>query len=152
MFALTRVMGSTVKGSSASSSERFLMFAGRRSFSACCSHLTTDPAALLPSATLQVPSTYKQQSLDQSSILEYSSPSTSSILMQYSMISTATNNVTKSLFVWIHDFLSSGDESTINSQHGSGLWFISTLKRRRKMMNKHKLRKRRKKNRMKTKK
>lgn len=33
-----------------------------------------------------------------------------------------------------------------------GLWFISTLKRRRKMMNKHKLRKRRKKNRMKSKK
>jgi hypothetical protein len=68
------------------------------------------------------------------------------------MLSTATNNVTTSLVVWIHDFLSSGDESTINSQHGSGLWFISTLKRRRKMMNKHKLRKRRKKNRMKTKK
>jgi len=35
---------------------------------------------------------------------------------------------------------------------GTGIWFISTLKRRRKMMNKHKLRKRRKKNRMKSKK
>ena len=34
----------------------------------------------------------------------------------------------------------------------NGIYFISTLKRRRKMMNKHKLRKRRKKNRMKNKK
>jgi hypothetical protein len=33
-----------------------------------------------------------------------------------------------------------------------GLWLISTMKRRNKMMNKHKLRKRRKKNRMKSKK
>jgi hypothetical protein len=32
-----------------------------------------------------------------------------------------------------------------------GLYWISTMKRRRKMMNKHKLRKRRKKNRMKNK-
>lgn len=39
-----------------------------------------------------------------------------------------------------------------NSEDDLGIWFISTLKRRRKMMNKHKLRKRRKKNRMKSKK
>mmetsp|Transcript_25310 Transcript_25310/g.62317 ORF Transcript_25310/g.62317 Transcript_25310/m.62317 type:complete len:92 (-) Transcript_25310:240-515(-) len=40
----------------------------------------------------------------------------------------------------------------LNDLIHDGLVMISTLKRRRKMMNKHKLRKRRKKNRMKTKK
>ena len=41
--------------------------------------------------------------------------------------------------------------NTLDDAH-DGLFLISTLKRRRKMMNKHKLRKRRKKNRMKNKK
>uniref|UniRef100_A0A7S0F7U1 Ribosomal protein mS38 C-terminal domain-containing protein n=1 Tax=Pseudo-nitzschia arenysensis TaxID=697910 RepID=A0A7S0F7U1_9STRA len=39
-----------------------------------------------------------------------------------------------------------------NNFQETGIYMISTLKRRRKMMNKHKLRKRRKKNRMKNKK
>ena len=42
--------------------------------------------------------------------------------------------------------------SLYSNRWNDGLLFISTLKRRRKMMNKHKLRKRRKKNRMKNKK
>lgn len=41
--------------------------------------------------------------------------------------------------------------SSIDAWLQDGLYWISTLKRRRKMMNKHKLRKRRKKNRMKNK-
>ena len=44
------------------------------------------------------------------------------------------------------------DADTNTNDDDDGLYFISTLKRRRKKMNKHKLRKRRKKNRMKNKK
>lgn len=43
-------------------------------------------------------------------------------------------------------------QDTLSSMWNDGLYLISTLKRRRKMMNKHKLRKRRKKNRMRSKK
>jgi len=48
--------------------------------------------------------------------------------------------------------MESPTESSLEEQQSLSIWQISTLKRRKKMMNKHKLRKRRKKMRLKTRK
>uniref|UniRef100_A0A7S0GKK1 Ribosomal protein mS38 C-terminal domain-containing protein n=1 Tax=Proboscia inermis TaxID=420281 RepID=A0A7S0GKK1_9STRA len=68
---------------------------------------------------------------------------------------------------WLHSTISSRREdvtavtdcsnvlktiSSVQEEHSDGIWMISTLKRRKKKMNKHKLKKRRKKLRLKSKK
>ena len=115
-----------------------------RCFTVAVSNSNAVIGAPLPTTTATTTTSTKHYGVLPSSLLSVIMNSSSTTINNPSLISNAllprTSTVTSTV------------SSILSELWDNGLYLISTLKRRKKAMNKHKLRKRRKKNRMKNKK